>query len=319
MLCGLGAFLPGRILTNSTLAEQLDTTDAWICEHTGIRARHRVGPGTSTGDLATAAAGLALASAGATGVDALVVGTTTPDRGCPATAPDVAARLGLVGIAAFDVSAVCASFLYALGTAAGLIAAGTARRVLVVGAETFSGIVDPADRMAQALFGDGAGAAVLRAGEPGEPGALGPVLLGSDGRHRDLITIPVGERYFRMRGADTFRHAVVRTSAVAKDAVRLAGWQLAEVDRFAAHQANARITAAVADLLGIPAGERRLANIDLVGNTAAASVPLLLAHCAADGRLRAGHRTLLAAFGGGLAWGATTLVWPELTAHIATA
>ncbi|MET9595084.1 beta-ketoacyl-ACP synthase III [Streptomyces sp. NPDC006516] len=328
VISGLGACVPPRAVTNDELATYLDTSDEWIRRRTGIGTRHRVDPGTSTGDLAVTAAELALKAAGVTDADAVVLGTTTPDRLCPATAPEVATRLGLTGVAAFDVSAVCTSFLYGLGTAAGMIAAGMAQRVLVIGAETFTSILDPADRSTVPIFGDGAGAVVLRAGDPDEPGAVGRVLLGSDGGQSDLIQVPAGgsrqrasgavaplsDHYFRMNGSDTYRHAVERTTAVAREALDLAGWDPAEVDRFAAHQANARIIGAVADRLGIPAGAHRLSNIDRVGNTAAASVPLLLTESAAAGLLSPGDRTLIAAFGGGVTWGATTVVWPDVPA-----
>ncbi|MFC4031595.1 beta-ketoacyl-ACP synthase III [Streptomyces polygonati] len=332
VIAGLGAWLPPTIVTNDDLAKHLDTSDAWIRERTGIHARRRVSPGMSTGDMATEAGRLALKASGSADADAVVLATTTPDRRCPGTAPEVASRLGLTGTAAFDVSAVCTGFVYGLGVGAGLIAAGIAERVLLIGAEAFSTILDPADRVTAAIFGDGAGAVVLRAGDPEEPGAIGPVTLGSDGGQSDLIMIPGGgarqrsagteagpkDHYFTMNGPDTYRHAVERTTATARLALDKAGWLPDDVDRFAAHQANARIVGSVADRLGIPAGERRLSNIDQVGNTAAASVPILLAQSAAAGTLRAGHRTLLAAFGGGLTWGAGTVVWPETTSLVAT-
>lgn len=327
VISGLGGWLPPHVVTNDDLTAHLDTSDTWIRERTGIAARRRASPGTATGDLAVAAGELALKAAGGAPVDAVIVGTTTPDRPCPGTAPEVAARLGLTGVAAFDVAAVCTSFLYGLATASGLIAAGTAGSVLVIGAETYSTILDPGDRTTAVIFGDGAGAMVLRAGSPAEPGAVGPVLLGSDGGHSDLIQIPAGgsrqrstgaappeDHYFRMNGSDTYRHAVERTTAVARAALQRRGWSTDQVDRFAAHQANARIVDAVSDRLGIPAGHRRLGNIERVGNTAAASIPLLLAESAAAGRLRPGDRTLLAAFGGGLTWAATTVLWPDVPA-----
>lgn len=323
---GLGAWLPPRIETNAELTTRLDTTDEWIRDRTGIAARRKADPGTSTGDLAVEAGRLALKAAGYPEVDALVLGTTTPDRRCPATAPEVADRLGLFQVAAFDVNAVCTGFLYALAAGAGLIATGTFRRVLVIGAETFSTIVDPADRGTAPIFGDGAGAVLLRAGRPDEPGAVGPFVLGSDGAQAELIMIPAGgsrrpvgtqagpkDHYFSMAGRPTYRHAVTRLEAASREALRRAGWAVESVDRLAAHQANARILSAVAERLGLPA-DRVLSNIAGVGNTAAASIPVLLTETAAAGTLRAGQRTLLAAFGGGLTWGATTVVWPEVTA-----
>jgi 3-oxoacyl-[acyl-carrier-protein] synthase-3 len=329
VIAGLGGWLPPRVVTNDDLAAVLDTSDTWIRSRTGISQRRRVEPGTATGDLAVEAGQLALKAAGGTAADAVVLATTTPDRPCPATAPWVAARLGLAGAAAFDVSAVCSGFLYGLAAAAGLIAAGTAGRVLLIGAETYSAILDPADRGTAAIFGDGAAAVVLRAGQPGEPGAVHGIVLGSDGDHSDLIMIPAGgarqrsartpaadrDHYFQMAGQPTYRHAVARMSAASLDALDKAGWRPADVDRLAAHQANARITAAVGDRLGIPA-HRRLSNIALVGNTAAASIPLLLGESVLAGTLKPGHRTLLVAFGGGLTWGAATVVWPDVTALV---
>ncbi|HEY3608751.1 MAG TPA: beta-ketoacyl-ACP synthase III [Pseudonocardiaceae bacterium] len=323
VLCGAGAWLPPQLVTNEDLAAYLDTSDEWITSRTGIHARHRVSPGMATGDLATEAGALALKSAGAAEVDAVVLATTTPDRLCPATAPEVAARLGLTGVAAWDVSAVCSGFLYGLASAAGLIAGGGADRVLLIGAEAFSTIIDPNDRTTAVIFADGAGAVVLRAGRADEPGAIGPCVLGSDGGNADLIQIPAGgarrrstvdaDRYFTMRGGEVYRHAVERITDCSLRALARTGWRVADVDRFVPHQANIRICAAVAERLGVPA-EKQVSNIDRVGNTAAASIPLLLAQAAADGRLLAGDRVLTAGFGGGLTWGAATLTWPDITA-----
>jgi 3-oxoacyl-[acyl-carrier-protein] synthase-3 len=327
VLAGVGGYLPPRVVTNDDLAGYLDTSDEWIRGRTGIASRRFAGFGTSTSDLAVEAGMLALKSSGDPEVDAVVLATATPDHPLPGTAPEVAARLGLTGVAAHDVSAVCAGFLYGLASAAGLIAAGYARRVLLIGAETFTSIIDPADRSTAVIFADGAGAVVLRAGRPDEPGAIGHTDLGSDGGHKDLIIVPGGgsrqrasgeepgprDHYFQMAGRDVYRHAVERMSTSARTALRYAGWQVSDVDRLVPHQANAKISAAVADRLGLPAG-RALSNIAETGNTSAASIPLLLAHAAADGRLQSGHKVLLTAFGGGLAWGASTLVWPDVTA-----
>lgn len=331
IVLGAGAWLPGRVVTNDELATHLDTSDEWITSRTGIRARHRVEPGMSTGDIAVEAGGLALKSAGQTDVDAVVLATTTPDRRCPATAPEVASRLGLTGVAAWDVSAVCSGFLYGLASAVGMIAAGNAERVLLIGAETYSTIIDPADRTTAVIFADGGGALVLGAGDADAPGAIGPCVLGSDGGGADLIQIPAGgarqrsegtvaepeDHYFRMRGREVYRHAVERISECARRAVSRAGWSIDDVDRFAPHQANIRICAAVAERLGI-AEDRCLTNIDRVGNTAAASIPLLLAESAVAGDLRPGHRVLVGGFGGGLTWGAATLTWPDVTALTGT-
>ncbi|GAA0665334.1 beta-ketoacyl-ACP synthase III [Kitasatospora atroaurantiaca] len=325
VIAGIGSYLPPQLVTNEDLTARLDTSDEWIRTRTGISTRHVVSPGMATSDLAVEAGRRALKSADESQVDAVVLATTTPDRPCPATAPDVAARLGLGGVAAFDVSAVCSGFLYALATGAGLIAAGTADRVLLIAADAFTTIIDPQDRSTAVIFADGAGAVVLRAGNADEPGALGPVVLGSDGELSDLIEVPAGgsrqrssgrepepgDEYFKMRGRDIYRHAVERMTSASQQAVAAAGWTLEDVDRFAAHQANARILAAVAERLGIPA-ERQLSNIERVGNTGVASIPVLLSESAADGSLAAGQRVLLTAFGGGLAWGAATVVWPQL-------
>ncbi|MER7674469.1 beta-ketoacyl-ACP synthase III [Kitasatospora sp. NPDC096128] len=326
VLAGVGATVPPRVVTNDELARLLDTSDEWIRTRTGIAQRHVVDPGMTTGDLAVEAGQRALKSAGATTVDLVVLATTTPDRLCPATAPSVATRIGLVGVPAFDVAAVCSGFLYALQTGAAAVVAGHADSVLVIGAEAFSTILDPADRSTRAIFGDGAGAVVLRAGRPEEPGAVRQIRLGSDGSLADLITVRgggteerTGERparpedaYFRMDGKSVFFTAVRRMTESSQAVLERTGWQVADVDRIVAHQANVRIVHAVADQLGIPA-DRAVLNIDRVGNTSAASIPLALADGAADGRLTSGDKVLLTAFGGGATWGSATLIWPDVT------
>lgn len=325
VVCGIGSYVPPDVVTNEDLARRLDTSDDWIRSRTGIARRRVVAPGTATSDLAVEAGLRALKSAGDGRAGAVVLATTTPDQPCPATAPQVAARLGLGEVPAFDVAAVCSGFLYGLASSAGLIAAGVTDRVLLIAADAFTTIINPEDRTTAVIFADGAGAVLLRAGSPGEPGAVGPLVLGSDGGLSHLIEVPAGgsrqrssgrepapeDRFFRMVGRDTYRHAVERMTVTSTEAAERAGWRPCDVDRFAAHQANARILEAVSERLGI-SGERRLSNIARVGNTGAASLPLLLAESAADGRLTAGHRLLLTAFGGGLSWGATTLVWPEV-------
>jgi 3-oxoacyl-[acyl-carrier-protein] synthase-3 len=311
VLCGIGSWLPPEVVTNADLSARLDTTEDWIRTRTGISTRHVVTPGTTTSHLAVAAGARALESAGDNDVQALVLATTTPDRRCPATAPDVAAQLGLTGIAAFDVSAVCTGFLYGLATAAGFITAGIAERVLVIAAEHFTSLLDPDDRSTVPIFGDGAGAVVLRRGSRAEPGAVGPIVLGSDGQQADLISADGRTGYFQMRGREVFRLAVERMSGASRSAVAAAGWELDEVDWLVAHQANARILTAVANELEIPAG-RRAQNIQDVGNTAGASIPILLAQSAAEGRLLPDDKVLLTAFGGGLTWGAATVVWPDV-------
>ncbi|QNP68957.1 ketoacyl-ACP synthase III [Streptomyces roseirectus] len=327
VVCGLGTWVPPYALTNEELSALVDTSDAWIRSRTGIGRRHIADAATATSDLAVEAGGRALKSARAhagPGVDAVVVATTTPDRPCPATAPLVAARLGLGTVAAFDVAAVCTGFLYGLAAGAGLIAAGTAGRVLVIGAETFSRILDPADRAGRAIFGDGAGAVVLRAGEAAEPGALGSFDLGSDGTGSDLIAVRTGgsrqpypaagqaaDPYFRMNGKAVFRGAVERMTASSRRVLARTGWAGQRPDLVVAHQANLRILHAVADRLGVARADCYV-NLDRVGNTAAASLPLALGDAGRDGVLNAGHRVLLTAFGGGLTWGACTVTWPDI-------
>ncbi|MFI7316749.1 beta-ketoacyl-ACP synthase III [Streptomyces venezuelae] len=326
VLAGLGAWLPPDVVTNADLAAVLDTDDEWIRTRTGIRQRHIVAPGAATSDLAVQAGVRALKSAGQEHVDAVIVATSTPDRPCPATAPEVASRLGLRGVAAFDVGAVCTGFVYGLATAAGLLAADVAGSVLVIGADTFSTILDPRDRTTRAVFGDGAGAVLLKSGAFGEAGALRGLTLGSDGSRGELIEIPGGgsrqrstgrpvtdeDLYFTMQGRAVFSEAVRRMAASVRESAERIGWRLADIDRFVPHQANARITAALAERLDVPV-DTFASNIDRVGNTVAASIPLALADDAASGRLRAGDRVLLTGFGGGLTWGSVALTWPELT------
>jgi 3-oxoacyl-[acyl-carrier-protein] synthase-3 len=319
VLKGLGTCVPPRAVSNEELSERLDTSDEWIRTRTGIRQRYWAEPGTATGDLAVEAGARALKSAGVDSADAVVLATTTPDHPCPATAPWVAARLGLGPVPAHDVAAVCAGFVYALAGAAGLILTGIAERVLVIGAETYSGILDPADRNTAVIFGDGAGAVVLEAGRADEPGALLGFDLGSDGEQHDLIAIPGGgsrqrtaSPYFTMQGKKVFAQAVTRMGQSSTAVLERVGWPTSSVDRLVGHQANVRILHAVADLLRIDR-ERAVVNLDRVGNTSAASIPLALADAAAAGELRPGERVLLTAFGGGLAWGSTALVWPDVT------
>lgn len=325
ILCGIGSWTPPDLVTNDYLAEVLDTSDEWIRKRTGIVCRHVAAPGMATSELAVEAGQRALKSAGIDSVDALIVATTTPDHPCPATAPRVASRLGLGPIAAFDVAAVCTGFIYALASGVGLIAAGIADRVLVVGAEVFTSILNPGDRSTRVIFGDGAGAVVLRAGSAQELGAIGPFVLGSDGTGADLIMVPAGgsrlphrdggdesDRYFTMQGQSVYQQAVKKMAQSSTQVLELAGWPVAAVDWLVGHQANRRILTALASRLRIPV-EQCLINIEQVGNTAAASIPLALADGAEGGQLRVGDRVLLTGFGGGLTWGSTVLRWPEIT------
>ncbi|MFD7735708.1 beta-ketoacyl-ACP synthase III [Kitasatospora phosalacinea] len=332
VLAGIGGFLPPRVVTNEDLSATLDTSDEWIRTRTGISERRVVSGGMSTGGLAVEAGARALQSAGAASVDAVVVATTSPERLCPAVAPEVASRLGLGPVAAFDLTSACSGFLYGLAASAGLIASGTADTVLFIGAEAFTTLVNQRDRSTAPIFGDGAGAVVLRRGGADEPGALGPFDLGSDGSLADLLAVPAGgsrqrsadaglghgavpteDWYLRMEGRPLYQQAVEHMTQSAQSVLKHAGWSVADVDWFVGHQANVRIVRAVAEELELPE-ERVAVNIDRVGNTLSASVPLLLNDIAARGDLVPGDRVLLSAFGAGLSWGSTVLVWPDVVA-----
>ncbi|WP_443063823.1 beta-ketoacyl-ACP synthase III [Streptomyces sp. NBC_00659] len=333
VLSGIGGFLPPRVVTNDDLSATLDTNDEWIRTRTGISERRVVSDGLSTGTLAVEAGARALRSAGVSGVDTVVVATTSPDRLCPAVAPEVASRLGMGPVAAFDLTSACSGFLYGLATSAGLIASGTADSVLFIGSEAFTTLVNQRDRGTAPIFGDGAGAVVLRRGEDYEPGALGPFDLGSDGSLADLLAIPAGgsrqrsadaglghdsvptkDWYLRMEGRPLYTQAVERMTQSAQAVLKRTAWSVADVDWFVGHQANVRIVRAVAEELEVPM-ERVAVNIDRVGNTLSASVPLLLNDIAASGDLKPGDRVLLSAFGAGLSWGSTALVWPDIRAE----
>ncbi|MBD0840993.1 beta-ketoacyl-ACP synthase 3 [Streptomyces sp. TRM68416] len=325
VITGIGACLPPRVVDNDTVVARgaLRTDDTWIRDRTGIALRRHADPGTSTGDLAVGAGRAALASAGDTRAEMLLLATSTPDHPCPATAPAVAHRLGLGTIPAFDISAVCSGFLYALATAAALVRSATCSAVLVIAADTYTTIVDPADRETAPIFGDGAGAVLVRQGTPDEPGAVTAVDLGADGGGSDLITVPYGgsrhphhlpppepaARYFHMRGRAVYAHAVRRMTQSAGDVLRRADWAPDTVRAFVGHQANQRILDSVADRLGI-APAHRFGNIAELGNTAAASIPLVLADPAVHQTVAPGARSLLTAFGGGLTWASVALNWP---------
>lgn len=327
VLCGLGSWIPPHVVDNAELAGRLNTSEDWIRTRTGIQQRRVIDPGMSTSDLAVVAGERALKSAGVGSVDVVILATTTPDRPCPATAPDVANRIGVGGAGAFDLNAVCTGFLYGLACGSGLIAGGVADQVLVIGADTFSTIVHPLCPNTAPIFGDGAGAVVLRAGESHELGALGPFDLGSDGEGAEMIMVPAGgsrqrgagqpagerDNWFTMEGKKVFLRAVTHMAKSAEAVLDKAGMRLRDVDKFVYHQANARILHGVADRLGQPRS-RFVRNIDLVGNTAAASVPIALAAASENGELRVGQRVLLGAFGGGLTWGSTLMRWPDIQA-----
>lgn len=325
VLEGIAGYVPAGVVANAGLPSAWGIDDAWVHRRTGIRERRRAGPGVSTGDLALEAGRRALTVAGGAPVDTVLVATSTPDRPMPAMAPRLATRLGLGGAAAWDVSAACSGFVYGLATAAGALLSGCADRVLLVAAEVYSTLLDPDDRSAGIVFGDGAGAVVLRRGRLGEPGSVLAFDLGSDGAGDELIEVrgggareraaPAaygpGDLYFRMRGREVFQHAVTRMTQSSRTVLKHAGWSPEDVDRFCAHQANARILTAVGERVPIP-GPRHVTNIERVGNTGAASIPLALADAASRGELRPGERVLLTTFGAGLTWGSAAVLWPEL-------
>jgi 3-oxoacyl-[acyl-carrier-protein] synthase III len=317
---GCGAYLPERIVSNAELAERLDTSDDWIVQRTGIRQRHVAAPGELTSDLAVRAAERALRDAGAKGadLDLIVLATATPDNTFPATATKVQARLGMSGGFALDVQAVCSGFIYALATADNFIRCGQARRVLVIGAETFSRILDWEDRGTCVLFGDGAGAVLLTAerdegGGARERGVLS-THLHSDGQHYDILYVDGGPSttgscgFLRMEGKEVFRHAVHRLAEVVDEALAANGLTARDLDWLVPHQANRRIIDSMGRKLGLPA-EKVVITIDRHANTSAASVPLALAEAVGDGRIKGGDLVLMEAMGGGLTWGAALVRW----------
>jgi 3-oxoacyl-[acyl-carrier-protein] synthase III len=316
---GCGGYLPERIVTNAELAERLDTSDEWIIQRTGIRQRHVAAPGELTSDLAFRASSAALAAAGIKGsdLDLIVLATATPDNTFPATATKLQVRLGMTQGAAFDVQAVCSGFVYALSVADNFIRSGQARTALVVGAETFSRILDWEDRGTCVLFGDGAGALVLRAvpssGAVGERGVLS-THLHSDGAGYDLLYVDGGPStsgrtgFLRMEGKEIFRQAVQRLAEVVDEALAANKLTARDVDWLVPHQANRRIIDSMAKRLSLPA-DKVVMTIERHANTSAASVPLALAEAVADGRIKPGHLVLVEAMGGGITWAAGLLRW----------
>ncbi len=319
VVLGCGAYLPDRIVTNAELATRLDTSDDWIAQRTGIRQRHIAADGEFTSHLATKAAAKALEAAGvpASSVDLIVLATATPDETFPATAARVQAELGIAGGIAFDVQAVCTGFVYALAVADNFIKAGQSERALVIGAETFSRILDWSDRGTCVLFGDGAGAVLLEAqegkGAPDDRGVLSTHLY-SDGRHHDALYVDGGPSttgkagYLRMQGREVFRHAVVRLAEAVDAALAANDLKGSDVDWLVPHQANRRIIDAMAQRLGLP-DEKVVVTIDRHANTSAASIPLALAEASRDGRLKTGQLVLMEAMGGGFTWGSALLRW----------
>ena len=319
VVLGSGAYLPAKILTNDDLARIVDTSDEWIQQRTGIRERHIAAKGELTSDLAVHAARRALDNAGMTAadIDLIVMATATPDNTFPAAAVTVQEKLGIVRGAAFDVQAVCSGFIYGLTTADALLRTGHAGCALVIGAETFSRILDWTDRSTCVLFGDGAGALVLRRDEqPGTNGDRGLLTshLRSDGRYKDKLYVDGGPSstgtvgHLRMEGREVYKHAVAKIGDVIEDAFAATGFTSADVDWFVPHQANIRIIDSTAKKFGID-DRKVIRTVDRHGNTSAASIPLALAEASADGRIKRGDLLLLEAMGGGFTWGSAILRW----------
>jgi 3-oxoacyl-[acyl-carrier-protein] synthase III len=319
VVLGCGSYLPGRILSNDELAHSVDTTDEWIVQRTGIRERHIAATGEVTSDLALNAARAALANAHveASSIDLIVLATSTPDQTFPATAVSVQAGLGITHGAAFDLQAVCSGFVYALSITDALLRVGSFKRALVIGAETFSRILDWSDRTTCVLFGDGAGALVLEAQEqPGSRADRGILTthLRSDGRYKTKLYVDGGPSstqtvgHLRMEGREVFRHAVAMITDVIDDAFKATGYSAADIDWFVPHQANKRIIDGSAHKLGITP-DKVVITVDRHGNTSAASIPLALADAVADRRLKRGNLILLEAMGGGFTWGSALLRW----------
>ncbi len=309
---GVGSALPRRRVSNDELAAQVDTTDQWIVERTGIRSRYIAGDGETTASLATDAARRALDHAGvsAADIDLIVLATATPDQTFPSSATKVQAALGIDDCIAFDVHAVCTGFLYALSVADSMLRSGNSEKALVIGAETFSRILDWEDRATCVLFGDGAGALVLGA-EDSDRGILA-TKLHADGRHNDLLFVDGGPSTtgtvgkLRMKGREVFRHAVTNLASVLTEVLAEAGLSADDVDWVVPHQANARILEATARKLGLPAA-KVIVTVDEHANTSAASVPLALDVAVKDGRIKRGDLIVLEAMGGGFTWGAAAL------------
>ena len=319
IVAGCGSYLPAKVLTNAELAQRLDTSDEWIRQRTGIGQRYIAADGELTSDLATKAADAALTQAGisASAVDLIVLATATPDETFPATATVVQNNLGIHRGAAFDIQAVCSGFVYALATADNFLRCAQANTVLVIGAETFSRILDWNDRGTCVLFGDGAGAVVLRAGEGQGTSADRGILsthLFSDGQYHDLLYVDGGPSstrtsgLLRMAGKEVFRHAVVKLAQAVDAALAANNIKGTDVDWLVPHQANRRIIDAMAERLHLPP-ERVVVTIERHANTSAASIPLAMAEAAGDGRIQKGQLVLLEGMGGGFTWGSALIRW----------
>ena len=318
-IIGCGSYLPQRVMSNDELSEIVETSDEWIVERTGIRQRHVAAEDEKTSDLATNAARAALAHAGidASEVELIVVATATPDDTFPAVATQVQRKLGITHGAAFDVQAVCSGFIYALSVTDAMVRAGQAKVALVIGAETFSPILDWQDRTTCVLFGDGAGAVVLKAEPAGDIRTDRGVLasrLHSDGRYRDMLYVDGGPSstrttgFLRMKGREVFRHAVENLASVVGEVLNEAGFEAKDVDWVVPHQANRRILESTAKKLGLPM-ERVVVTVDRHANTSAASVPLALDTAVKDGRIKPGDLLMMEAMGGGFTWGGALVRW----------
>ncbi|MEN0119452.1 MAG: beta-ketoacyl-ACP synthase III [Agrobacterium cavarae] len=316
---GFGAALPKRVVTNQEIEGIVETSDEWIVQRTGIKQRYIAGEGETSASLGEAAARAALENGGLKpeDIDLIIVATSTPDNTFPATAVNIQNRLGITGGFAFDVQAVCSGFVYAMATADLYIRGGMAKRVLVIGAETFSRILDWKDRTTCVLFGDGAGAVILEAGEgEGKTSDRGVLTshLRSDGAHKEKLYVDGGPSttgtvgHLRMEGREVFKHAVGMITDVIEAAFEATGTTAEDLDWLVPHQANRRIIDGSAKKLGIPL-EKVVVTVDLHGNTSAASIPLALATAAADGRIKEGDLVMLEAMGGGFTWGSVLLRW----------
>ncbi len=314
----VGGYLPEKIVTNKDLTEFVDTSDEWIRERTGIAERRIAADNELTSDLGLNAARQAIERAGiaASEIDMIILATSTPDQTFPATAVTIQAELGITDGAAFDLQAVCSGFVFALATADQYIKSGQVQTVLVIGAETFSRILDWEDRTTCVLFGDGAGAVVLSA-QPTEEGSSPGIIaskLRSDGRYRDKLYVDGGPSstkttgFLRMAGRDVFRHAVTNISSVIEETLEAAGLTIADVDWFVPHQANERILVGTARKIGLPM-EKVVMTVEKHGNTSAASIPLALNYAVESGKIKPGDTVLLEAMGGGFTWGAVLLKW----------
>jgi 3-oxoacyl-[acyl-carrier-protein] synthase-3 len=327
-ITGTGMYVPERVLTNHDLEKLVETSDEWIVERTGIRERRIAAPEQASSDLALIACqrALEMANVDAASVDHIVLATTTPDRILPSCACTLQQKLGASKAAAYDMFAACTGFIFGMGLARGLVGAGIADTVLLIGVETLSRIVDYTDRNTCVLFGDGAGAAVLQACEPGV--GLHAVDMHSDGELGEVLEVPAGisknpasdhtvaahEHYIRMQGKKLFPFAVRSMEDSTRRCAEAAGWSTSDIDLFIPHQANLRIIEGVRERLGLPE-DKAYVNIQRYGNTSSASIPIALDECVRAGRLKPGDKLAMAAFGGGATWGASAMTWTRAAVH----